>query len=139
MEGTHSFDGWVHAFAAFTSTCPKLKPNICQQPNCCLEFNSLTEKQNDLLAAVPFHFSPLSLTFSQHGENTGGSEDRKLPIDQSGNRIQVQAAGAVSRGSYVLHSEVILKTSAEGSNYARTTQCLAAFGNSDGQSRLFGL
>lgn len=64
---------------------------------------------------------------------------RKLPIDQSGNRIQVQAAGAVSWGSCVLHSEVILKTSAAGSNYARTTQCLAAFGKSDGQYRLLSL
>lgn len=118
----------------------RLSPIFFQQPECGPgSLKSLIEKQNDPLAAFPFHFSPLPLTFSQHVANTGGSKYRKLPIDQSGNRIQVQAAGAVSRGSWVVRGEVILKTSAAGSNYARTTQCLAVFGQSDGQHRLLKL
>lgn len=68
---------------------------------------------------------------------SGGCKCRELPIDQSWNRIQIQPAGACSWGSGVLCSEVILKTSAAGSNYARTTQCLAAFGKSNSQHKPF--
>ena len=47
----------------------------------------------------------------------------------------MQPAGAVSWGSRILCSEVIPQTSAAGSNYARTTQCLAVFGQSNGQHK----
>lgn len=68
---------------------------------------------------------------------SGGFKCRELPIDRLWNRIQIQPAGAVSWGSRVLFSEVILQTSAAGSNYARTTQCLAVFGGRNSQHKPF--
>lgn len=93
--------------------------------------------RTELVAPKCYSQHPSSCSIQSIYSTSGGFKCRDLPIDQQWNRIQVHPAGAVSWGSRVLCSEVIPQTSAAGSNYARTTQSLAAFGWRNSQHKPF--